>query len=171
MGGWIRCLTAATIGAMVALVTPFVVAEMSGHRVTVTHVDRVNSLVNDNTDVRAVPIQKGDWGYLGEFSLEPGGTYERAASSDEEFVYVLTGNAVAKVGEQRYLVGRRMALYLPAQAEVKWTAGSERFVAVQFFAGPSSRGRYEDWRVDEDGPVWPRPRIFPRSPRREISMR
>ena len=154
-----------------ALGAPFVVAEVRGPTVTVTYVDRVSSLINDNEDARAVPIQKGEWAYLGEFSLESGGNYSRTARSDEEFIYVLSGSAVVSVGEQRFLVGPRMSLHLPSGTDVEWTAGAERFVAVQFFAGPSSNGSYEDWGAEDDGVLWPRPRVMPRPPRTEVSAK
>ncbi len=162
--------TAAIVAAATVLVaTAVVVADTPQPVADVIHGDRIDARVADSGEVRVTSLKEGKWAHLGEFSLQPGAQYAPATRTEEEYLYVLRGSAVLAVGEQRYLVGPRMGVYLPGGAEVTWSNGPEELVAVQLFAGPSPGGVHDDWGVDDDQVQWPRPRIRPRPEPSELS--
>ena len=153
------------------MLAPIVVASVSGPVASVVQADRVTPRIADGGDARAVPMTHGEWAYLGEFVLQAGARRSPAPRSEEEYLYVLSGSAILAVDDVRFFVGPRMGVYLPAGAEVRWNNGPERLVAVQFFAGPSAGPNYEDWTLEEDEEVWPRPRRMPRPAPSGVSVR
>lgn len=167
----IRCAVAALVGALVALVAPMVVAEVQGPIASVVHADRLTPRVAEEGNIRMVPLTEGERGFLGEFSLKAGAEVEPKVREEEEYLYVLTGSAILSVDDESFLVGPRVAVYLPEGAEVSWTNGSQRLVALQFLAGATPGSEYESWRVDDDQVVWPRPRVFPRPRPTGVSMK
>ena len=162
---------AAVVGAFaVILVAPMVGAEVTGPVAGVVHGDRLSPKVGDDGQARVIPMQRGEWAYMGEFHLEPGTTLQPEVRTDEEYLYIISGSAVLTADDRRFLVGPRMGVYLPTGADVTWTNGPDDLIGVQFLAGASPGGDYEEWEVEESDQDWPRPRIRPRPEPSEISV-
>ena len=166
-----RCAVAAVIGGLVVFVASMVFAEVGDTMASVVHGDRVDSRISEDGRVRAVPMAQGEWAYLGEFTLDPGVEREPDVRDDEEYLYVLSGSAILNVDGTSFLVGPRMAVYLPAGSHIHWKNGPDQLVAVQFFAGPSPGPGYQDWSVEDDEEQWPRPRIRPRPAPSRVSSK
>lgn len=162
---------AALFGATVALAAPVVAGDEQQPVAGIVHGDRVDAKINGDGEVRAVPLTRGQWGYLGELSLEKGAEYANDNGAREQYLYVLTGSAVLKVEDQRFFVGPRMGVYIPSGAAVQWANGPEELVAVQFFVGKHPGAGFEDWEMEQQTEPWPRPRIRPRPAPSEWSMR
>ncbi len=167
----IRLGMAMAIGVTAALMAPMVIAAVSAPMASVVQADRVTPRVSESGEARVVPMTQGKWAYLGEFVLQPGVQRTPEQRSEEEYLYVLSGSAILAVDGERYFVGPRMGVYLPAGVDVQWSNGGERLVAVQFFAGPAAGTQYNDWMPEENDEVWPRPRRMPRPPPSGVSLR
>lgn len=169
--GWIRYGLALLLGALVALLAPMVIAEVSSPVASVVHAGRITARVADEGQTRVVPITRGENAYMGEFSLAPGVEIEPRVREAEEYLYILSGSGLLMVDDRTFLVGPRMGVYVPAGASVGWINGSERLVAVQFFAGPGPSVDYEQWQVDDGAKEWPqRQRRTRRIPLRTTSL-
>lgn len=161
---------AALIGAGAALIASTVLAEDRDLVAEVVHGHDAPVKVADDGDARVVAMARGTTGHLAEFRLDPGADFEPAVRQQEVYLYALRGSAVINVQGRRHLIGPRTGVYVPAGAEVRWTNGSEEFVAVQALSGNGSVEAFEDWRVDEPSD-WPRPRTWPTPDPAEISGR
>lgn len=166
---WVRRMVGCSVAMGAVFVASLVAADVGDAVVRIVHGDQAASRIAGDDQARVVPLHRGEWGYLGELRLEPGAELHRQARSEEEYLYVLGGTAVLVVDGERFLIGPRMGVYLPAGVEVEWHNGASRLVMVQLHAGPSPGIDRDRWLIEPDDVIWPRPRMRPRPAPAEVS--
>lgn len=68
----------------------------------------------------------------------------------EEYLYVLEGSGTLHMDDVVYEIKKGMAVYMPANAKVKFTAGRQPVKALQIFAPSGPEAKYKDWKWVKD---------------------
>jgi quercetin dioxygenase-like cupin family protein len=165
-----RTIVVMLVVLVVGLAAGGVIAEeLRREQPMVVHTNRAPQKIGEDGQVRAVMLTQGDNAYMGKFVLEPNAQVSERRHGAEEYLYVLEGSSVITIEGQSYILGPRMAVYVPADVAVSFVNGNERFVAVQVFAGPGPAEAYNGWQDLDSTEPWPR-RTRPRTRTRQ-SMR
>lgn len=107
----------------------------------------VEHRVAPNGQAEAALLVQGENAYVGTLTIEPGAGVPVHRDPTEEYIYVLEGTGTMVIDGQTYDVGPGTIVYMPANAEVSFTNGAERMVAVQIFAGPLPAQKYQKWTL------------------------
>ncbi|MFU8805479.1 MAG: cupin domain-containing protein [Bradymonadaceae bacterium] len=143
--------------------------EIRAEKPLVVHTNRAPQKVGEDGQVRAIMLTQGQNAYMGKIVLEPNAQLSDRRHNAEEYLYIIEGSSVITIDGQSYILGPRMAVYIPTDAEVGFVNGNERFVAVQVYAGPGPAEAYDGWQTRDSTQPWPR-RSRPRTRTRQ-SMR
>ncbi len=111
------------------------------------------SVVHRKSQVRTSPdaaveiaeIASGDSAWMGLLRVGAGATLPTHRDPTEEYLYVLRGKATLVVDGTKYPLEPHTGVYIPSKAEVSLNNEDKLFSAVQWFAGPESANKYEDW--------------------------
>ncbi|RDV38752.1 cupin domain-containing protein [Bradymonadaceae bacterium TMQ3] len=165
-----KLVIALIVAAGVGSLTTAVVAQTESAQPVVVNAHRVQQRVGDDSQVRVANLLRGEQAYMGRWALAPNAQTSPRSAAAETYLYVLEGSGVAMIAGQSYIVGPHMAVYVPAGAELSFTNGAERLVAVQVYAPGEEAARYQEWRLRDDGESWPRRRTRPRVRTRQSAL-
>ena len=165
-----KLMIAVLVGAVVGSTTTAVIAQTQSAQPAVVNAHRVQQRVGDDGQVRVANLLRGEEAYMGRWTLAPNAQTAPRTTSSEEYFYVLEGSGVVVIGGQSYILGPHMAIFVPSGAEVAFTNGAERLVAVQVFAPAAGADRYQPWRLRDDGESWPTRRTRPRVRTRQSAL-
>jgi quercetin dioxygenase-like cupin family protein len=98
-----------------------------------------------NMAVEVAEIASGNRGWMGLLRVGAGATVSEYRNPTEEYLYVLRGEGTLIVDGTKYRLDAHTGIYIPPKATVSFENGSELFSAVQFFSGPESAQRYDEW--------------------------
>jgi len=100
-----------------------------------------------NGKARIQHLARGDRAYLGRLEMEPGAAVPVHRDATEEYVHVLEGGGTIIIDGVEHAIAAGSTVFMPAGAEVSYTNGPARLVALQVFAGPEPAAKYEAWRA------------------------
>lgn len=165
-----RVVVVTFLTLLVGLIAGAVIAEeMRSEAPLVVHTNRAPQKVGEDGQLRAIMLTQGQNAYMGKLVIEPNAQVPERRHGAEEYLYVIEGSSVISINGQSYILGPRMAVYIPADASVSYVNGNERFLAVQVYAGPGPAEAYNTWQTHDSTQPWPR-RSRPRTRIRQSSL-
>ena len=99
---------------------------------------------------RVWPLAEGSNAWVGRLELAPGAAVPPHRDPTEETIVVLSGTGTMMLDGQAHALSPGSTVYMPAGAEVSFTNGPERLVAIQVFAGPGPASKYDGWKREWD---------------------
>ncbi len=90
-------------------------------------------------------LAEGREAFLGHLWMDGGGGVPEHRDPTEEFIYVLEGSGTLHVDDAVFELKAGDAVYMPANAKVRFENGQAPLVALQVFAGPESAAKYQKW--------------------------
>ena len=90
-------------------------------------------------------MKEGKAAFIGRLTLAPNGSVPQHRDPTEEYLIVQSGKGELTLDGIIHVIKPGDVIYMPAKAEVSFKNGSEPFVALQIFAGPSSARKYDRW--------------------------
>ncbi len=134
------CATAAVQSAPTAAA-----ADASG-AATVIALEAAERRTAPNGKATITHLARGENAYLGRLEMEGGGAVPTHRDPTEECIHVLEGGGLMRIDGVEHEISAGTTIYMPADAEVSYTNGPERLVAIQVFAGPAPAAKYEAWK-------------------------
>lgn len=125
--------------AGVALATP------QAPTATVRSAAQASPLVSPAGTTVLYPLARGQNAFVGVMEMQAGAVVPVHRDATEEYIYVLGGGGSMRIDGVPYEVKQGDLVYMPAQAQVSFTAGSARTTALQIFAGPEPADKYSSW--------------------------
>jgi len=87
-------------------------------------------------------------GFMAILTVPPSGKVPEHRDESEEYLYVLEGEGTIWIEDKSYKIKKDDAVFMPANAKVKFEAGPKQMVKVlQVFAPQGSEEKYQKWKV------------------------
>lgn len=118
----------------------------------VVSADEVERKVSESGQTVATPFVLGEEAYVGILEIQAGASVPAHQDSTEEFIFVLEGEGKMTIDGEEYDVVANTFVYMPAEAEVSFTATTD-VKALQVFGGPEPGEKYQEWATEESEPT------------------
>jgi len=83
--------------------------------------------------------------FLAHLTVPAHGKVPLHRDKSEEFLYVLEGTGDIWIDGEKFSLSPNSAIYMPANAEVRFTAGPLKVKVLQFFAPKGPEKKYNTW--------------------------
>ncbi len=112
---------------------------------TVVHLEDAEARSPESKKAKITFLARGDNAFVGKLELDAGGKVPVHRDATEEYIHVLEGSGTISIDGVEHALKPGSTVYMPANAEVHYTNGPEKLVAIQVFAGPEPAAKYDGW--------------------------
>jgi quercetin dioxygenase-like cupin family protein len=116
-------------------------------KATITARSSAPTRVSPNKTGTVAMVARGNNAFMAVLELAAKAEIPEHRDSTEEYIYVLSGSGVMTIDGVEHDLGPEQAVYMPANASVRFRNGSEKMVALQVFSGPEPAKKYDAWSL------------------------
>ena len=91
-------------------------------------------------------MKTGKSAFIGRLTLAAHAKVPQHRDPTEEYLLIEQGQGLITIDGQVSKVKQGDLIYMPAHAEVSFTNGAQKLIALQIFAGPKSAAKYNKWQ-------------------------
>lgn len=98
-------------------------------------------------------MKTGKSAFIGRLTLAAHAKVPQHRDPTEEYLLIEQGQGLITIDGKQSKVKKGDLIYMPAHAEVSFTNGGQKLLALQIFAGPKSALKYNKWQPVESKPT------------------